>query len=90
MRYHPTVALPLQRRPIIRLRPKHQLTLPEAVVQELSASVGDRFFVSVDGPGRVVLERVHRSYAGSMPGLWGTPEEVAADLQAMRDDWRET
>jgi hypothetical protein len=84
------MALDLRRRPTIRLRPKHQLTLPESVAREIDANVGDRFFVSVEGPHRVVLERVPVSYAGSLRGLWGTPEEAAAEFRAMRDEWRET
>ena len=78
-----------QRRSTVRLRPKNQLTMPESVVHSLRAQPGDRFFVSVEGPDRVVLERVPKSYAGALRGLWGTQEEAEAEIRTMRDEWDE-
>ena len=83
------MTLTVERRSTIRLRPKNQLTLPEPVARAVAAEVGDRFFVSVEAPGRVVLERVPRSYAGALAGVWGTEEEAMAELRASRDEWDE-
>jgi hypothetical protein len=74
---------------MVRLRAKNQLTLPEVVVQEGDVQVGDRFFVRTDGPGRFILQRVPKSYAGSLAGLWGTAEEATAYIREMRDEWAE-
>lgn len=89
MLHHPTMTTTFERRSTIRLRPKNQLTLPEQIASAVGSEVGDRFFVSVEGPGRVVLERVPKSYAGALAGLWGTEEEWMAELRASRDEWDE-
>ena len=79
----------LERRITARLRPKNQLTLPTEIVKAVGAAAGDRFFVTSDGPDRVVLERLPRSYAGSLAGLWGSAEAVNVDVRAIRGGWAE-
>ena len=75
---------------VARLRPRNQLTLPEAVVAALGASTGERFLVAVEGPDSVRLVRIRASYAGALAGLWGDTQEAIDDwLRAERDSWRE-
>jgi antitoxin component of MazEF toxin-antitoxin module len=69
---------------VARLRPKNQLTLPNAVVDEAGAEIGDRFRVSVED-GVIHLERVRKSYAGSLKGLW--PPNWMEELREERDSW---
>jgi bifunctional DNA-binding transcriptional regulator/antitoxin component of YhaV-PrlF toxin-antitoxin module len=72
---------------LVRLRPKNQLTLPEAIAKQVDAEPGDRFRVWVAHDGTIVL-RKRVSLAGRYPGLWGdTDEEVAAHLRELRDEW---
>jgi bifunctional DNA-binding transcriptional regulator/antitoxin component of YhaV-PrlF toxin-antitoxin module len=85
----PTMVAMFERRTTVRLRPKNQLTLPEPIARAIGSEAGDRFFVSVEGPGRVVLERVPKSFAGALAGLWGTQEEIDAEIRAGRDEWDE-
>lgn len=70
--------------PIARLRAKNQLTLPEAVVAEIGAEVGDRFRISVE-EGVIRLDRVRKSYYGSLKGLW--PDGWMEELRRDRDSW---
>lgn len=67
-----------------RLRAKNQLTLPEAVVTQIGAEIGDRFRVSIDD-GAIRLEPIRRSYAGSLKGLW--PPDWMQELRKERDSW---
>ncbi|MFN8622687.1 MAG: AbrB/MazE/SpoVT family DNA-binding domain-containing protein [Chloroflexota bacterium] len=83
------MVIAVERRATIRLRAKNQLTLPEPVARALGAEPGDRFFVSFEAPDRVVLQRVPKSYAGALAGVWGTYEEAMAELRASRDEWDE-
>lgn len=74
----------LPKRAIARLRAKNQLTLPESVVAELGAEVGDRFSVTVQD-GAIRLEPIRKSYAGSLKGLW--PPDWMDELREERDGW---
>jgi hypothetical protein len=71
------------------LRPKNQVTLPEAVAARLGAAPGDRLVFELDEarPGRVQLRRVRRSYYGALAGVFGTPDEAAAYLREERASW---
>ena len=69
----------------VRLRRKNQLTVPDAVLTEIGAAVGDTFVVSVED-GAIRLERVLPSYAGVLAGVY--PVDWAAQLRADRDSWR--
>jgi bifunctional DNA-binding transcriptional regulator/antitoxin component of YhaV-PrlF toxin-antitoxin module len=70
---------------VVRLRRKNQLTVPETVLAEIGAAVGDRFLISVEG-GAVRLERVLPSYAGALADVY--PADWAEQLRKDRDDWR--
>jgi hypothetical protein len=75
---------------VARLRPRNQLTLPEAVVAAVGATPGERFLVSVEGPDSVRLVRIRASYAGALAGMWGDTQEAIDDwLRAERDSWRD-
>ena len=67
-----------------RLRPKSQLTLPEAIVQAASVGTGDRFVVEVapDDPDTIHLHRVRSSYAGALHDLFEDPAAFLADERA--------
>lgn len=73
----------------IRVRPKNQITIPEAIASQLGVGPGDRLFARVDESGQLVLRKVPRSFAGALAGLWGTEEEWMAELRASRDEWDE-
>jgi bifunctional DNA-binding transcriptional regulator/antitoxin component of YhaV-PrlF toxin-antitoxin module len=83
------MAMTITRRETVRLRTKNQLTLPEPITRALGAQPGDRFFISFEEPDRAILQRVPKSYAGALAGVWGTYEEAMADLRASRDEWDE-
>jgi hypothetical protein len=85
MAYRPTMVARVGNDPIARLRRKNQLTLPEAVVAEVGAEVGDRFRVSADD-GVIRLERIRKSYYGALRGLW--PDDWMEDLRRDRDSWQ--
>ncbi|MGN6256066.1 MAG: hypothetical protein ACTHO8_13950 [Solirubrobacterales bacterium] len=40
------------------LRPKRQVTFPKAPCEEAGITAGDRLRVQVDGPGRIVFEKI--------------------------------
>lgn len=69
----------------VRLRRKNQLTVPDSVLTEIGAKVGDRFIVSVED-GAVRLQRVLPSYAGALAGVF--PSDWAEQVRRDRDDWR--
>ncbi len=73
------------------LRAKNQITMPKLVSEVLKARAGDRFvWVVEDGERGVVhLHRLQASYAGSMAGVYGGPDEVDAYLTAERESWDE-
>jgi bifunctional DNA-binding transcriptional regulator/antitoxin component of YhaV-PrlF toxin-antitoxin module len=73
----------------IRLRPKNQVTIPEALTRQLDVEPGDRLFARVEAPGRLVLRKVPKSFHGALAGLWGTQEEIDAEIRAGRDEWDE-
>lgn len=73
----------------IRIRPKNQITIPEAIATQLGIGPGDRLFARVDKSGQLVLRKVPKSFAGALAGLWGTQEEAMAELRASRDEWDE-
>lgn len=73
---------------LITLRAKNQLTLPEALAQQVDVAPGDRFRAWAQGDGSIVLRRCSRSAYGKYPGLWGrTTEEVVAHIRELRDEW---
>lgn len=86
IRYSRTMAANvLPPRSVARLRAKNQLTLPEAVVTEIGAEIGDRFRVIVEDGG-IRLEPIRKSYFGSLKGLW--PDDWMEELRRDRDSWQ--
>lgn len=69
---------------VARLRTKNQLTLPDVVVKEIGAAIGDRFRVSIEDDA-IRLEPIRKSYAGSLKGLW--PPNWMEELRRERDSW---
>lgn len=74
---------------VVKLRPKNQLTLPEAIAERLGIEPGDQLVVAIDEdqPTRVELRPVRRSYRGILKGVYGTEEEQAAYLKEERASW---
>lgn len=73
----------------IRVRPKNQITIPEAIASRLDIGPGDRLLARVDEDGHLVLRKVPKSFAGALAGVWGSYEEAMAGLRASRDEWDE-
>jgi antitoxin component of MazEF toxin-antitoxin module len=81
--------------PEIRMRPKHQVTLPASIVREASIKPDDRLSV-VFTNGNIVITPVRNevkddvmSYAGIFRGAWGnTPEQVEATIHNLRNEWK--
>ncbi len=80
--------------PEIRMRPKHQITLPASIVREANLAPDDRLDVSYTN-GVIVLTPRSKSiseqkfdvmaYAGIGKGMWGnTPEEVNKYINDLR------
>ena len=69
-----------------RLRPKSQITLPEAVVAAADVRVGDRFVVEVapDEPDTIRLHRIRSSYAGALGDVF---TDAGAYLTEERASW---
>lgn len=77
--------------PESELRDKNQITMPRQVADVLGAHAGDRFIWVVEDAERGVvrLHRLQSSYAGSLAGVYGGPDEVDAYLTAERECWDE-
>lgn len=73
------------------LRGKNQITMPKPVADVLGARAGDRFVWVVEDAERGVvrLHRLQSSYAASLAGVYGRPDEVDAYLIAERESWDE-
>jgi AbrB family looped-hinge helix DNA binding protein len=73
----------------VDLRDKNQITLPKRVADVLGVHPGDRLIFVVDecDPTVVHMHRLPDSYAGALAGVYGTPEEAKAYLQAEREAW---
>ena len=81
--------------PEIRMRPKHQVTLPASVVREAKLKPDDRLTVTFIN-GSIIITPKHdakdqddiMSFAGIGHGLWGnTPEEVDQTLCNIKNSW---
>lgn len=70
---------------VARLRPKNQITLPEAIVDEVGVEIGDRFRVTVED-GVIRLFPIRKSYYGALKGLW--PPDWMEELRRDRDSWQ--
>jgi bifunctional DNA-binding transcriptional regulator/antitoxin component of YhaV-PrlF toxin-antitoxin module len=70
----------------VRLRPKNQITVPEAALAEVGLNIGDRMLVTVED-GVIKLEPIRTSYFGVLKGVWGP--NATEEIRAERDrDWR--
>lgn len=80
--------------PEIRMRPKHQVTLPASVVRQANFQVDDRLSVTFVN-GTIMITRKEEaikqpkpdimSYAGIGRGIWGdTHEEVMETVNNLR------
>ena len=69
-----------------RLRSRHQLTLPEVIVEAGQIEEGTTFVVELmpSDPDVVLLRRVRSSYAGALRGLYGPVDEY---LEGERAGW---
>jgi antitoxin component of MazEF toxin-antitoxin module len=78
----------------IRMRPKHQLTLPANIVRQANLATDDRLDVSYSNGVIVLTPKSAASgsqafdlmaYAGIGKGMWGnTPEEVNHYIRDLR------
>ena len=79
----------------IRIRAKHQITLPAHVVRAVNLREDDTLSVRVIN-GNIVMTP-HKTlspaddlmqFAGLLKGVWGnTPEEIDASIQDIRGEW---
>jgi bifunctional DNA-binding transcriptional regulator/antitoxin component of YhaV-PrlF toxin-antitoxin module len=70
---------------IAKISSKHQVTIPLAAMRQAGFETGDRVVARAEGPGRVVLERVHDvigDAAGILTGVFG-PD----DVESLRAEW---
>ena len=79
----------------VRMRPKHQITLPASVVKAAKLETDDRMQVEFSN-GVIVITPVKQfaskidamSYAGIGKGLWGkTPQQLDNVIGELRDSW---
>lgn len=80
--------------PVIRMRPKHQLTLPASIVREAKLGPDDRLEVSYTNGVIVLTPRPtaafaqkfdYMAYAGIGKGVWGSnSEEVNKYINDLR------
>ncbi len=81
--------------PVIRMRPKHQITLPASVVRAAKLETEDRLNVDYVNGAIVITPRKERvahgdllSFAGIGKGMWGsTPDAVNEAIGKLRDSW---
>jgi bifunctional DNA-binding transcriptional regulator/antitoxin component of YhaV-PrlF toxin-antitoxin module len=81
--------------PIIRMRPKHQVTLPASIVRAANIKPDDRLNVAYVN-GSIIITPAQdidkqgglTSYAGIGRGIWGTtPAQVDQSLSDLKDSW---
>lgn len=80
----------------VRVRPKHQITLPARIVREAGIGTDDLLDVTyTDGTitlmtssGSRKARKALMDYAGIARGVWGeTAREIDRDLRKERDSW---
>lgn len=74
-----------------RLRPKNQITLPDAIARALQAEPDDTLVFETDPaqPGVAHMHVVPREFAGSLTGMYGTSEDVLKFVREERAAWSE-
>lgn len=82
--------------PEIRMRPKHQVTLPASIVREANLQTDDRLTVTYVSGNILITPTRNRAsapndvmaFAGIGRGVWGqTADEVEANVRGLRDEW---
>lgn len=81
--------------PEIRMRPKHQVTLPASVVRAANLQPDDRLMVTYVNGNIIITPKKAETqaddvmqFAGIGRGLWGkAPEAVVETVRAMRSEW---
>ena len=79
----------------VRLRPKGQLTIPAAIIEEAKLPEDATFDIAFVGGVITLTPRVKdkkkddiMSYAGICAGVWGnTREEVDKTIRDLRNEW---
>lgn len=73
----------------VRLRRKNQLTLPEAIAEQLGVQPGDRLLMTIDErqPNVIRMRPIRESYAGAAVGIYGTVKEAAEYVRSERESW---
>jgi antitoxin component of MazEF toxin-antitoxin module len=82
--------------PEIRMRPKHQVTLPASIVREANIQLDDRLTVSLVNGSIVITPKINdnrrddvMAYAGLFRGAWGeTPQAVEQSMHELRAEWK--
>ena len=75
----------------VKLNGNNELTLPDEVVKRLKLEPGNRLVIAYedDGPDRIQVRPLRRSYAGILNGMFGTDEEALEYVRAERASWYE-
>lgn len=81
--------------PEIRMRTKHQVTLPASVVRAANLHPDDRLMVTYVNGNIIITPKKTEpqtddvmQFAGIGRGLWGnTPEAVIETIRNMRSEW---
>ena len=73
----------------VGVRPKNQVTLPDAVLRQMGARIGDRLLIESDPeePDVLRMRAVRHSYAGLLAGVYGTTDEALRDVHAEQESW---
>ena len=81
--------------PVIRMRPKHQVTLPASMVRQANIKLDDKLAVTYVN-GSIILtpstaganQTDIMAFAGIANGLWGnTAKQIDQTLDTMKSDW---
>jgi antitoxin component of MazEF toxin-antitoxin module len=81
--------------PIVRVRPKHQITLPVSIVNQAGIHQDDLLEASYANGVITLVPKTRQArkddimdYAGIACGVYGqTPEEINAGIAQLRDEW---
>ncbi len=81
--------------PEIRMRRKHQITLPASIVRQAGIEPEDKLLVTYSNGHIVIVPKKAQgekddvmSYAGLFSGAWGdTNQQVAATVSELHSEW---
>jgi AbrB family looped-hinge helix DNA binding protein len=83
------------RMPVVKMRPKGQITIPASIVEVAHLTENAQFDVEYVN-GVILLKPINAdmkkddvlSYAGIFAGAWGeTPDEVETTLRELHNEW---